>query len=196
MLPSKISGSCGTSVATALLYAPFAGGLATRGGISDLALRGSATVGSGAGDPVPPWALLGGFALAVLGTIPFVARGDWRRLVATTSALTLVFVALVNPWPFPWYFLTPLALAAPLPRGRAGLALRALTAGVGALTPSELRVATLAREGMTNREIAQTLFVTPKTVEVHLSNAYRKLGIPGRAELGGALAKPQRVDGL
>jgi DNA-binding NarL/FixJ family response regulator len=44
----------------------------------------------------------------------------------------------------------------------------------------ELRVATLAAGGQTNRDIAQTLYVTPKTVEVHLSNAYRKLNIGSR----------------
>ncbi|HYI19920.1 MAG TPA: LuxR C-terminal-related transcriptional regulator, partial [Solirubrobacteraceae bacterium] len=61
-------------------------------------------------------------------------------------------------------------------------------AGVAALTASERRVAGLAADGATNRDIAQTLFVTPKTVEVHLSNAYRKLGIRSRRELGTALA--------
>ena len=59
--------------------------------------------------------------------------------------------------------------------------------GVEALTPSERRVAGLAAEGQTNRDIAQALYVTPKTVEVHLSNAYRKLGIRSRRELAGAL---------
>jgi DNA-binding CsgD family transcriptional regulator len=59
--------------------------------------------------------------------------------------------------------------------------------GVDALTASERRVASLAAEGKTNRDIAQTLFVTPKTVEVHLSNAYRKLGIRSRRELAGEL---------
>jgi DNA-binding CsgD family transcriptional regulator/ribosomal protein L12E/L44/L45/RPP1/RPP2 len=59
--------------------------------------------------------------------------------------------------------------------------------GVEALTPSELRVARLAAAGRTNREVAQSLFVTPKAVEYHLANAYRKLGIGGRAQLGGAL---------
>ena len=61
-------------------------------------------------------------------------------------------------------------------------------AGVAALTASERRVADLAAGGATNRDIAQALFVTPKTVEVHLSNAYRKLGIRSRRELGAALA--------
>jgi DNA-binding NarL/FixJ family response regulator len=55
--------------------------------------------------------------------------------------------------------------------------------GVESLTERELRVATLAADGQTNRDIAQTLYVTPKTVEVHLSNAYRKLGIASRREL-------------
>ncbi|HEU5063694.1 MAG TPA: AAA family ATPase [Solirubrobacterales bacterium] len=59
--------------------------------------------------------------------------------------------------------------------------------GVESLTPSERRVATMAAEEMTNREIAQALFVTPKTVEVHLSNAYRKLEIRNRRQLAGAL---------
>ena len=62
--------------------------------------------------------------------------------------------------------------------------------GVGSLTAAELRVVNLAADGQTNRDIAQTLFVTPKTVEVHLSNAYRKLGIGSRRELAGALRKP------
>lgn len=59
--------------------------------------------------------------------------------------------------------------------------------GVESLTPSERRVADLAAAGRANREIAQELYVTPKTVEVHLSSAYRKLGIGSRHELGSAL---------
>jgi DNA-binding CsgD family transcriptional regulator len=60
--------------------------------------------------------------------------------------------------------------------------------GLRALTASERRVVDLAAAGETNRDIAQSLFVTPKTVEVHLSNAYRKLGIRSRRELPEALA--------
>jgi DNA-binding NarL/FixJ family response regulator len=63
----------------------------------------------------------------------------------------------------------------------------AALAGADALTASERRVATLAAEGRTNKEIAQALFVTLKTVEVHLSRAYRKLGLTSRRELGAAL---------
>ncbi len=52
-----------------------------------------------------------------------------------------------------------------------------------ALTSGELRVAELAATGLTNREIAEKLYVTVRTVESHLSNAYRKLGAQTRAEL-------------
>jgi DNA-binding CsgD family transcriptional regulator len=58
--------------------------------------------------------------------------------------------------------------------------------GPDSLTPSERRVAVLAAAGRTNKAIAQELFVTPKTVEVHLSSAYRKLGIASRSELEAA----------
>jgi DNA-binding CsgD family transcriptional regulator len=67
-------------------------------------------------------------------------------------------------------------------------ALRAALTGVDSLTPSERRVAQLAAAGHTNRDIAQELFVTPKTVERHLGNVYRKLGIGGRHGLGSELA--------
>jgi DNA-binding NarL/FixJ family response regulator len=60
--------------------------------------------------------------------------------------------------------------------------------GVAALTASERRVAALAADGHTNRDIAQELFVTPKTVELHLSNAYRKLEIRSRRDLAAAMA--------
>jgi len=64
---------------------------------------------------------------------------------------------------------------------------RLARAGRDGLTPAELRVAELARSGSTNKEIAQALFVTLRTVEMHLSNAYRKLGIDAREGLAGAL---------
>ncbi len=59
--------------------------------------------------------------------------------------------------------------------------------GVDALTPSEERIARLASEGMTNKEIAQHLFVTVKTVEMHLGRAFRKLEIKSRKELPASL---------
>jgi DNA-binding CsgD family transcriptional regulator len=60
---------------------------------------------------------------------------------------------------------------------------RLTSTGPEALTPSERRVAGLAADGLTNRQIAQELFITVKTVEVHLSAAYRKLGITRRNQL-------------
>jgi DNA-binding CsgD family transcriptional regulator len=67
---------------------------------------------------------------------------------------------------------------------------KVLQTGLDALTTSERRVGQLAAGGMTNKEIAQTLFVTIKTVEVHLSHAYRKLEISSRAQLENALLTP------
>ncbi|HEV3128322.1 MAG TPA: AAA family ATPase [Solirubrobacteraceae bacterium] len=63
----------------------------------------------------------------------------------------------------------------------------ALRSGPESLTPSERRIAELAAAGHSNREIAGALFITPKTVEYHLRNAYRKLGIQSRRELARAL---------
>ncbi|HKZ13329.1 MAG TPA: AAA family ATPase [Solirubrobacterales bacterium] len=66
--------------------------------------------------------------------------------------------------------------------------------GVESLTPSERRTAEMAASGMTNRQIAQSLFVTMKTVEAHLSAAYDKLDIGSRRELPGALSGSQATD--
>ncbi|HYC82762.1 MAG TPA: helix-turn-helix transcriptional regulator, partial [Solirubrobacterales bacterium] len=74
-----------------------------------------------------------------------------------------------------------------------GARLRRTTGGPEALTPSELRVAELAAEGQTNREIAQALFLSEKTIESHLGNVYRKLGIRSRRELPQALGGKARA---
>ena len=60
--------------------------------------------------------------------------------------------------------------------------------GLGSLTPSERRIVDLAAGGASNAEIAQGLFVTVKTVEMHLGNAYRKLGVGSRRDLAPLLA--------
>ena len=60
--------------------------------------------------------------------------------------------------------------------------------GRDALTGGELRVARLAAEGLTNREIAQALFITTKTAKAHLNRVYRKLDISRRGQLAAALA--------
>ena len=59
--------------------------------------------------------------------------------------------------------------------------------GRDALTAGELRVARLAAEGLTNRQIAQALFITTKTAKGHLSHVYRKLEITRRDQLATAL---------
>jgi DNA-binding CsgD family transcriptional regulator len=59
--------------------------------------------------------------------------------------------------------------------------------GRTSLTESELRVARLAAQGMTNRQIAQALFLTARTVETHLTHTYRKLDLSSRADLATAL---------
>jgi len=56
------------------------------------------------------------------------------------------------------------------------------------LTATEERVAALAASGLTNRQVAQELFISPKTVEANLAKVYRKFGIRSRAELGARMA--------
>jgi DNA-binding CsgD family transcriptional regulator len=65
---------------------------------------------------------------------------------------------------------------------------RSALSGLESLTPSERRVAELVASGLSNQEVAETLFVTLRTVETHLTHAYGKLGITSRAELPAALA--------
>ncbi|MGH4026902.1 MAG: helix-turn-helix transcriptional regulator [Pseudonocardiaceae bacterium] len=74
-------------------------------------------------------------------------------------------------------------------RGTGARPRRVTPTGPEALTPSERRVAELAASGHSNREIAQALFITTNTVEVHLTRTYRKLGIVGRTGLKGVLPK-------
>jgi DNA-binding NarL/FixJ family response regulator len=64
---------------------------------------------------------------------------------------------------------------------------RSELSGPGALTPAEHRVAQLAACGHSNRAIAERLYVTPRTVETHLTHAFQKLGIRSRAHLAAAL---------
>lgn len=58
------------------------------------------------------------------------------------------------------------------------------TAAPDELTESERRVAELVATGLTNRQVAERLFMSPKTVEANLGRVYAKLGIRSRAELG------------
>lgn len=70
---------------------------------------------------------------------------------------------------------------------------RETLSGPEALTPAELRTARMAAGGLTNRAIAQALFVSTKAVEGQLSHAYAKLRIHSRAELARALGADERV---
>ena len=65
---------------------------------------------------------------------------------------------------------------------------RVVLSGLDSLTASERRVAEFAGQGLSNREIAQTLFVTARTVEGHLTSVFRKLQVDSRDELPAALA--------
>ena len=66
---------------------------------------------------------------------------------------------------------------------------RLVRSGIDALTPSELRVAKLAAEGMSNPQIAQQLFVTRRTVETHVAATLRKLDLKGREGIAAALTR-------
>jgi DNA-binding CsgD family transcriptional regulator len=61
---------------------------------------------------------------------------------------------------------------------------KVVVTGVDALTASERRIAEMAAQGLGNREIAQALFVTVKTIETHMSHVFQKLGVNARRELG------------
>jgi len=65
--------------------------------------------------------------------------------------------------------------------------------GVDALTPSEQRLCELAAEGLRNRQIAESLFITEHTVEFRLHHIYTKLGVSRRSELAAAVANAATV---
>ena len=119
-------------------------------------------------------------ALASLGTALRLARRPTDAREPLERALEMATAAGARP--LAEHARAELAAAGGRPRTTA-------PSGVAALTASERRVAGLAADGRTNKDIAQMLYVTPKTVEVHLSNSYRKLGIRSRRELAGALEK-------
>ena len=57
------------------------------------------------------------------------------------------------------------------------------------LTPAELRIACMIGDGASNRDIAEWLSISPKTVEAHLSRIYRKLGVRSRVDVAREIAK-------
>jgi DNA-binding CsgD family transcriptional regulator len=98
-------------------------------------------------------------------------RGERRAARQALEAAVATFTALGAPL---WAELATKEL------GRVPIRRRAAE---DSLTPTETRVAELVSEGLTNRQIAQTLFVTDKTVEANLTRIYRKLGVRSRTEL-------------
>jgi DNA-binding CsgD family transcriptional regulator len=64
----------------------------------------------------------------------------------------------------------------------------------GELTVAELRVAALAADGLSNKQIASHLFIAVHTVEVHLTHVYAKLGVRSRTQLANQLARPADPD--
>ena len=63
------------------------------------------------------------------------------------------------------------------------------TSGWGSLTPTELDVVRLVSEGLANNDIAARLFVSPRTVQTHLTHVYTKLGLTSRVQLAQEAAR-------
>jgi DNA-binding CsgD family transcriptional regulator len=118
-------------------------------------------------------------ALADLG----VALRHRRRIVEAREPLRLALdlATRCGATPLAERARTELLIAGARPR-------RAELNGAAALTPNERRVAMMAADGRSNREIARALYVSHKTVEKHLTAAYRKLGTTARGQLRAALA--------
>lgn len=115
-----------------------------------------------------------GRALADLGDAELASGDRTRARALLREALELAHVC--GAAPLEERVLASLHAAGARPR-------RAVLRGPDALTPAERRVAELAAAGLSNRDVAERLFVTVRTVEYHLRNAYRKLGIDGRSKL-------------
>ncbi|MFJ9752862.1 helix-turn-helix transcriptional regulator [Streptomyces chartreusis] len=122
-------------------------------------------------------------ALGELGTA--LNHQNQHRQARTHLRQGLELALRCGATPLAHHIRTELTAAGARPR-------RTALSGPASLTPSERRVADLAAQGRTNRDIAQQLFVTPKTVEVHLSAIYRKLAITRRHQLPDALATTKK----
>jgi DNA-binding CsgD family transcriptional regulator len=118
--------------------------------------------------------------LADLGAA--LRRSGERTLARDPLRRALDLASRCNAWALAERAKTELLATGARPR-------RVALSGIDALTPSERRVAQLATEGLNNRRIAQSLFVSMSTVAVHLTHAYQKLGIGSREQLPQALAR-------
>ena len=101
----------------------------------------------------------------------FRRRGRAREALAAAVAIFETLGA--GPW---------------LERARAELARTGHREAGASFTATERQVAELVAAGRTNREVAETLFMSPHTVEAHLTRIYRSLGVRGRTELARAMA--------
>jgi DNA-binding CsgD family transcriptional regulator len=142
----------------------------TRGGKEGLALLGE-SVAALEGSPA---LLERAHSLAEFGAA--LRRSGERAAARDPLALSLELAARCGARPLAARVRDELKATGARPR-------RPWRTGVEALTPSELRVARLAAEGRSNREIACELYVTLKAIEGHLARAYAKLGIEGRGQL-------------
>lgn len=135
--------------------------------------------------------VLPGIELTGVAGQPIRLEVDKRRLAKAKRAGTLVQLLRLGKV-LPATGLDPL-LEDFEPGDELGVRERAVTGTLDVRLPEHARVghgwaAGLAANGFSNRDIAQQLYVTPKTVEVHLSNAYRKLEVDSRRDLPRALA--------
>lgn len=106
-------------------------------------------------------------------------HGERRAARAAFEQALAIFVRLGNQ---PW-----------VGRARAELARVPVRRAPADLTPSEETIARLAASGLTNKEVAERAFVSPKTVEANLSRVYEKLGVHSRAQLGRVMGERERA---
>ncbi|MFI6689430.1 AAA family ATPase [Streptomyces sp. NPDC050485] len=134
-------------------------------------------------------------ALVALGTAPYSGHLTVDSLLGSDRVAALRPAAAEPPPPSASASVPTHAPASPspaVPPSQGSAPPGRPAAGPGALTRAELRVAALAADGRANRAIAEELAVTPRTVELHLTKAYRKLGIQGRPQLAAALGRTSR----
>jgi DNA-binding CsgD family transcriptional regulator len=115
----------------------------------------------------------------------FLRAADRREEAREPLRAALAEFERIEALPFAEHTRRELRAAGAITRGASG-------ADPAALTPHELRVAQLVAQGLTNRETAAALFVSAKTVEHHLRNVFRKLGVKRRAELARLMASAAR----
>jgi DNA-binding CsgD family transcriptional regulator len=174
LIDEELALAQGYGASYAIGIAQTAAGLLERGEDSVGRLREAAALLTEAGAPIARSRALAHLGAAVRRAgRPVDARGVLREAIAAADGAGAIAVARAGR--------DELRLAG----GRAPAA----SAGDG-LTPSERRVAERAAEGESNRDIAAALFLTVKSVEWHLGNTYRKLGIRGRGELAASLHAP------